>query len=62
MIEVCVSAVREKERELTAELEKKKRINSEIINSQVGRRGMWQLCTHGNHLPKLTAPKVGGIS
>ena len=36
MIEVCISAVREKERELVSDLEKKKRQNTEIINSQVG--------------------------
>eukprot|EP00116_Pleurobrachia_bachei_P003569 sb/3463831/ len=34
MIEMCVTAVREKERELVAELETKKRVNNEIINSQ----------------------------
>ena len=34
MIEVCISAVREKERELVSDLEKKKRQNTEIINSQ----------------------------
>ena len=37
MIEVCISAVREKERELVSDLEKKKRQNTEIINSQVGK-------------------------